>query len=213
MVSAPRLPKWALVCALAAGLVGVLGVVTLGLFYAVEAPHIHGTHRWGSDPNEVLGYANDASGVIWFAFLVPLALAFRTALKPRGEAISLAGIATMVVGIVAGLGLMTGLLSVEIEGAISGLASLVVAGWLALVARRGSAQGLLPKTIGVAVQLIVVVLIASLALAALSLVLPRSKATNLLTAVLAAPGVLAYVAIPIWLCWTGSLLLRARRAG
>lgn len=209
----PTLLAWAGGSAVGAAIVGVAGVVTLVLFYALEARHIRGRHAWGTDPNAVLGYANDVLGIVWFVLLIPFALALWAALRPirrrRDTAASVTGLAAMAIGAASGLGLVTRLLDPTVEGAIAGLASVLVVGWIGVTAPRAAARGLLPPALARSARILAAVLVASLILAGLSLALPRSAAANVLTAVVAVPGLLAYLGVLLWLGMAGGVLLRS----
>jgi hypothetical protein len=191
-----------------------IGIITLALFYVLQAPHVHGTHRWGTDPGESLGYANDLSGIVWALLLIPVAWAIHHLLPPgRGSAASFwLAVIGMSGSALAGLGLVVGLLSPVVEGGIAGVGSLLIVVWIGLVSRQARAHGLLTNVLVRGGQLLAIALVVSALLAAASFAaLPHSPISTAVGVILALPGVAAYLAVPFWCGGTGLSL--ANRAG
>lgn len=200
-----RVEGW---CGVAAGIVAALGVITLALFYALQAPHIHASHRWGTDPGASLGYANDVSGIVWALLLIPVAWAMRRELPPaRANAATFwLGLMAMVTSAVAGIGMVLGVLSAVVEGVIAGGGSVLIVVWIGLVSRQAGRHGVLTDQLSGIGQVAAVTLVVSLVLVGGSFALPRSPVSIALSVIFGLPGLAAYLAVPFWCAATGASL-------
>ena len=196
--------RWGAWCGLAAAVAAFAGVVALILFYLIQVPHLHGGHAWGTDPQASLGYANDLLGIVSMALLLPFVVALWTGLPLRSSTPDRAVLALGLVAagaiVLSGLGLVTHVLSLAISSGISGVGSVLLAAWIGLFSLRAPGRVLskgqmrLGKTIGAAV-LISAVLVGG------SFLLPRFHGVLIVTAVLALPGLIGYLGIPVWIGW------------
>jgi hypothetical protein len=203
---------WAGWSGVTSGLVGIAGVVLLALFYVIQVPHLRpSTGGWGSDPGASLGDANDVSGIVFELLLVPLIVLLWQLGAARGRAataVMALGAGSASIGAVAGTGMVTRVLAESIASGITGGAAVLIAIWIGLWSRSARRDGWVSPRVRSAGQLIAVAIMVSAALVGLTFLIPRTFVGWAFTAVAAVPGVLAYVALPVWICWVSLCVIR-----
>jgi hypothetical protein len=195
----------------AAGSAGALANLLLVAFYLLLAV--------GSGAQDVVGSSNDLVGSLAMALSIPVALAL-VPLLPRRRAVRIAqavGIAAMVVLTVGGPLLVLGILPFEVQTPIAIGASILLAAWLFLVNRWMRRAGTLDARITRVGQVIGAATLASLAgvLTGL-LLLPWASVPQIaVLAIAGLPGVVAWLATPVWFLMLGgrlAALAAARRS-
>lgn len=184
----------------AAGTAGIAANALLAGFFASRAA--------GVAAGEVLGPANDLVGSVACALMVPVAVALRPRL-PESRAVVVtqaAGLAAMGVLTVNGPLLVLGVVPFETSTAISIGASMVLAGWLVTVNRWMRRHRTLRPALARLGEIVGTATLASGAAAGAGLALfPRGSAAQIAVLVAAGvPGVLAWLATPIWFLRLGS---------
>jgi hypothetical protein len=178
----------------AAGATGVLSNLLLIVFFALAAA--------GAGPENLAGPANDLVGSLSCALMVPVAVSLAP-LLPRRRAVrvtQVAGIAAMVASAVGGPLLVLGVVPFDIETAVGIGAWMLLAGWIGLVSRWTGRAGTLPPRPGRLGRLVGATTLAAAAGVAAGLVLlPRASVAQLVVLVVAgAPGIVAWLAMPVW---------------
>ena len=191
--------QWALV----SGAAGLIAGLTLILFFALAAPFDDEPSRW-----DWLGPANDLTGALQSAALVPVALALRR-LMPEPRVVrgwTTVGVTAMVIGSGLGVALVLGLLPFAVQAPLVTFCVVLQFGWLFAIGRAGLRLGVLPSIVARTGVLVSLAFAVSAALAVTALLLPwGSTVQYLLFGVAALPGVLAWLGFPAW------TLLLARR--
>lgn len=197
--STSRAAQWALV----SGAAGLVAGLTLILFFAVAAPFDGAPSRW-----DWLGPANDLTGALQSAALVPVALALLR-LMPGPRVVrgwTTVGVAAMGIGSALGVALVLGLLPFGVQAPLVTFCFVLQFGWLFAIGRAGLRLGVLPSIVARTGVLISLAFAAAAALAVTALLLPRGSTVQyLLFGVAALPGALAWLGFPVW------TLLLARR--
>jgi hypothetical protein len=181
---------------------GVAGVAANGLlvgFFASRAAEF--------SPGEVLGPANDLVGSLACAMMVPVVVAVRP-LLPEGR-----GVVVMQTAVLTALGVLTvngpllvlGVVPFETSSAISIGAGMVLAGWLLTANRWMRRRGTLRRSPARLGELVGATTLAAGAGAGLALaLLPKGSTAQVVALVLAGvPGVLAWLATPVWFLLLG----------
>jgi hypothetical protein len=182
--------------------VGTLSNLLLIVFFALAAA--------GAGPENLAGPANDLVGSLSCALMVPVAVAL-TPLLPRRRAVrvtQVAGIAAMVVSAVGGPLLVLGVVPFDIDTAVGIGAWMLLAGWIGLVSRWTGRAGTLPPRLGRLGQLVGATTLAAAAGVAAGLVLLpwASVAQFVVLIVVGSPGVVAWLATPVWFLLLGGPL-------
>jgi len=198
--------RWASVSGIAAAFTAAVGIVLLVLFYVLQVPHLTGTGQgWGTDPGASLGDANDVSGVVFEVLLLPLILLlWRVAGDPnswRDRVIVGLGVASTSAAALAASGMIIHLLDEGIASAVSGAGSVLIGVWIGLVSWRAAGARTMPQGLTRLGKTLAVALLGSALLVAISFAAPRSSTALIFTVVVAIPGVIAYLAMPIWIGW------------
>jgi hypothetical protein len=162
----------------------------------------------GFSEGEVLGPANDLVGSLTSAVMVPVAVSLRP-LLPTGRAVQVAqaaGIASMCVLAANGPLLVLGVVPFGISTAISISAAMVFAGWLFTVNRWMRRARTLRESLARWGQVIGAATLVSGAGAGAALVLlPRNSTAQFVAlGITGLPGVLAWLATPVWFLRLGS---------
>jgi hypothetical protein len=188
------LPHEAAAFARAAGMAGMAANALLAGFFASRAAAL--------SQGEVLGPANDLVGSLASGLMIPVAVALRPRL-PEGRAV----VGTQV-AVVAALGVLTvngpllvlGVVPFEISTAVSIGAAMVLAGWLVAANRWMRRRGTLRRSLAQLGELVGGTTLVSFAGVGLALVLlPRSSTAQVIALVVAGvPGLLAWIATPVW---------------
>ena len=184
--------RWALV----SGAAGLIAGLTLILFFALAAPFDDAPSRW-----DWLGPANDLTGALQSAALVPVALALlRLMPEPGGvRGWTTVGVAAMGIGSALGVALVLGLLPFAVQAPLVTFCIAVQFGWVFSISRAGLRLGVLPSTVARTGVLVGLAFGVSAALAVAALLLPwGSTVQYLLFGVAALPGVLAWLGFPVW---------------
>lgn len=197
----PDAARWALV----SGGAGLAAGLTLILFFAVAEPFEDGPNAW-----RWLGPANDLTGALQSAALVPVALALRR-LMPESKVVrgwTTVGGTAMVLGSALGVALVIGLIPFAIQAPMVTFCIFVQFGWLFAVNRVGLRLGVLPPAVAQAGMVVGLGLALAAVLVIPGLLLPRgSIGQYLLFGVAALPGLVAWLGFPAW------AVLLARRWG
>lgn len=186
----------------AAGTAGTLANLLLVAFYILLAAR--------SDAQHVAGSSNDLVGSLAMALSIPVALTLEP-LLPRRRAVRIAqavGIAAMAVLAAGGPLLVLGVLPFEIQAPIAIGASMLLAAWLFLANRWMRRAGTLDARITRVGQVAGAATLGSFAGVVTGLVLlPWGSAPQIVVLVVAAlPGVLAWLATPVWFLMLGGRL-------
>jgi hypothetical protein len=191
--------------AYAGGVVGIVGVATLGLMFAVEVPS-GGPFRFGA--------ANDISGSIFAALFIPLVIGLERLLPRTGWSRGLAGVTVVasVAGIILPLLLVSGQLTFETQSpmvvAVFELQSL----WLLLAGRRMRAVPGLAGRLARIAQVVGASFIVGTAVAGAGFVLPSGSPAQLAVAGSGiAIAVIGWVGWPVWFLAAGRALRRNGR--
>ncbi len=191
--------------AYAGGVVGVVGLATLGLMFAIEVPS-GGPFRFGA--------ANDIGGSIFAALFIPLVIGLERLLPRTGWSRGLAGVtvAASVAGIILPLLLVAGALSFETQSpmvvAVFELQSL----WLLLAGRRMRTVPPFAGRLARITQVVGASFICGTAIAGAGLALPSGSVPQL--AVMGIGGAIAvvgWVGWPVWFLAAGRTLRRGGR--
>jgi hypothetical protein len=184
------------------GVVGVVGVATILLMYAIEVP------RGGP---YVFGSINDLTGSVFSALFIPVILRLRESLPPgrRLDRLTAAAVGASVAGIVLPILLVTGALAFEVQLpmilAVFELQSL----WLLVAGRRLLQVPAFPRRLGRFTQAVGGSFLVGSAIALPALVLPDDLPIRLgllaTAAILAGGGWLAW---PAWSFAIGRALRR-----
>jgi hypothetical protein len=198
--TAPALDALGAACARAAGLAGIAANGLLAGFFAFRGA--------GSSAGELLGPANDLVGSLASGLMIPVALSVRR-LLPEGRAIGTVqalGLASMGVLTVSGPLLVLGVMPFQTSTAITLGAAMVLAGWLLAVNRWMRRRGTLRPELARLGEVVGAATLAAGAVAASGWVLlPQGSTTQVVVLVLAGvPGVLAWIATPVWFLRLGS---------
>lgn len=188
--------------AYAAGVVGIVGIVTLGLMYAVEVPR-GGPYYFGS--------TNDVSGAIFSALFIPLVarLARNVPARPAMHGLTAVTIAASVAGIVLPLMLVAGMIPFEKQVLMVVAVFEIQSLWLLTAGRQlrrvaGIPAGLARLTAGVGASII-----AGTAIAGAGFLLPSGSVPQIAVigtgAILGAAG---WIAWPAWAFAVGRALRR-----
>jgi hypothetical protein len=187
-------------CARAAGTAGIVANGLLAAFFAFRAA--------GSTAGEFLGPANDLVGSLASGLMIPVALSLRTLLPdgPAVGAVQAVGVASMGVLTVGGPLLVLGVVPFATSSAISISAAMVLAGWLVAVNRWVRRRGTLRRSLARLGELAGATTLAAGAGAGLALVLLPTNSVAQVTALVVAgvPGVLAWLATPVWFLRLGN---------
>jgi hypothetical protein len=187
-------------CARAAGTAGMVANGLLAGFFAFRAAAV--------PAGEVLGPANDLVGSLASALMIPVALSLRS-LLPDDRAVGPVqgvGLASMGVLTVGGPLLVLGVVPFETSTAVTLGAAMVLAGWLLTVNRWMRRQGTLRPSLARFGEVVgASTLAAGAGAGAALLLLPEHSAARLVAlAVAGVPGVLAWLATPVWFLRLGS---------
>jgi hypothetical protein len=190
------------VFAWAAGSAGALANLLLVAFYILFAA--------GSDAQHVAGSSNDLVGSLATALSIPVALAL-VPLLPRRRVVRITqtvGIAALAVLTVGGPLLVLGILPFEIQAPIASGASMLLAAWLFLVNRWMRRAGTLDARITRVGRVAGAATLACFAgvLTGLVLLPWGSVLQFVVLGVTGLPGVLAWLATPVWFLMLGGRL-------
>jgi hypothetical protein len=188
--SAPT--QWALV----SGAAGLVAGLTLLLFFALAAPFDDVPSPW-----DWLGPANDLTGALQSAALVPVALALLRSM-PESSVVrgwTRVGVPAMAVGSALGVALVLGLIPFAVQAPLVTFCIFVQFGWLFAINRAGLRLGVLPPAVARTGMLVSLGLAVAAVLVLPALLLPRgSVAQYLLFGVAALPGLAAWLGFPAW---------------
>jgi hypothetical protein len=181
-------------CARAAGVAGIAANGLLAGFFAARAA------SWPA--GELLGPANDLVGSLASALMIPVAVSVRPLLASGRsvETVQALGLASMGVLAVSGPLLVLGVVPFEVSTAITLSAAMVLAGWLLGVNRWMRRRRTLPPALARLGEVVGAATLAAGAGAAAGwLLLPRGSTAQVVVLVAAGiPGVLAWLATPVW---------------
>jgi hypothetical protein len=186
-----------------AGALGALASLSLIAFYATLA-------AGGGDGN-AFGAASDLLGSCACAAMIPVALALGTRLRgPRSTRTTRIGLAAMAIGAAGGPLLVAGIVDFGIETPASVAATLVTSAWLTLTSRSLAARHELPRQITrLGERLGGGHLASAVAVAACLALLPWGSWPQIAAlAITGTPGVIAWLAQPIWFLALGRVLAR-----
>lgn len=184
--------RWALV----SGGAGLVAGGTLLLFFALAAPFDDNPSPW-----DWLGAANDLSGALQSAALVPVALALRSRMPESGTVATWTtiGIPAMGIGSALGVALVLGLVPFAVQAPLVTACFFLQFGWMFAVSRAGRQTGALPTSVARAGTLTGLALAVGVALAVPAVLLPLgSTAQYLLGGMAAVPGMVAWLGFPVW---------------
>lgn len=188
--------------AYAGGVVGIVGLATLGLMYAVEIPS-GGPFRFGA--------ANDIGGAIFSALFIPLVIAFERRL-PRTAASRLLQpmtIAASVAGIVLPLLLVAGRISFQDQLPMVLAVFEVQSLWLLLAGRRMRGLPDVTRRLARFSQVVGGSFIVGTATAGSALLLPSGSIPQLaIGGAGLAIAVVGWIGWPVWFIVTGRALRR-----
>jgi hypothetical protein len=201
------LPVDAAAFARAAGIAGTAANALLAGFFASRAAEFA--------QGEVLGPANDLVGSLACALMVPVAVAVRP-LLPEGRAVDgtqTAVLTALGVLTVNGPLLVLGVVPFEISTAISIGAAMVLAGWLLAANRWMRRRRTLRRSLARFGELVGATTLVAFAGVGLALaLLPRNSTAQVVALVVAGvPGLLAWIATPVWFLRLGSPSAGGRR--
>ncbi len=181
--------------AVISGVSGIVANLSLAGFFAVGAPG-DASARWAW-----LGPANDITGAISMAALIPVVIHLRRELRASGVVRLLSGASIAGMGALALVAplMLSGMVSLTAQFVVAGVALPVIFGWLLAVNLAAGRSAVLPagnalfgRTVGAAA-------LAGTALAAFGAVAPPSSTLQrLLFAAAAVVGLPAYLAFPVW---------------
>ena len=198
--TAPVLDPLGTACARAAGIAGTVANGLLAGFFASRAASFAA--------GEVLGPANDLVGSLACALMAPVVLAVGPRL-PEGRAVVLAQTSVLTaLGVLTVNGplLVLGVVPFETSTAISMGAAMVLAGWLLTANRWMRRRGTLrPRLARLGEVIGATTLLAGAGAGAALFLLPEHSTARLVALVAAGvPGVLAWLATPVWFLRLGS---------
>jgi hypothetical protein len=205
----PSLDPLGAACARAAGIAGTVANGLLAGFFAFRAA--------GVSVGEVLGPANDLVGSFASGLMIPVALSLRP-LLPEGRAVGpvhAVGVASMGVLTLGGPLLVLGVVPFETSTAVTLGAAMVLAGWLLTVNRWMRRRGTLRPALARLGEVVGASTLAAGAGAGTAvLLLPEHSTARLVALVVAGvPGVLAWLATPVWFWLLGSRAASPTDAG
>jgi hypothetical protein len=183
------------------GIVGIVGIVTLGLMFAIEVP------RGGP---YVFGTTNDVAGAVFSALFIPLAVRLRRSASGRSfDRLTNVAIAASIAGIVLPLMLVAGMIPFERQVFMVVAVFEVQSLWLLATGRQlrrvaGIPAGMARLTVGVGASII-----AGTAIAGAGFLLPSGSVPQIAVigtgAILGAAG---WIGWPLWYFAVGRALRR-----
>jgi len=201
-----RLARNAGWAAYVSGIAAILGMVSLILFFALEAPQATGTHFWGP--------VSDICPIVQMVSLLVVARAFYLMQRSSVPRLSLiagaVGIAGMLGVALLQLLLIAKVIPFEQEVGPVVLATGVVGVWLILVNNLGRRQGSLPSRLawmGIAVGAAFVLEPVMLSAPGGAVAWRVFMSNYLLLTGSAVVFLVAYVGFPVWAIWLGRVFL------
>jgi hypothetical protein len=188
----------------AAGAVGVFGLATLGLMFAIEVP-AGGPYRFGA--------ANDLSGSVFAVLLVPVVVGLERRLPParRSRELAFAAIAASAAAAVMPVLLVTGRLAFEVETPLVVLAFIVQSAWLYAAGRRMRGVAGFPPRLARLSEGVGASFVAGIAIAGVSLVLPSGSLPQLMIGGIGISlAVAGWLGWPVWFLALGRVLRASR---
>lgn len=193
------------------GLSGIAANLLLGGFFAVARPLGDGSSPWAW-----LGPANDVTGAISMATMIPVVLELGRRIPSNRLLRLLSGSGVVAMGALALAGplLVGGVISLNVQFVVAGAALPVIFGWLVMVNRAGRRAAVLPDDVAVFGRNVGVAALAGTALAAVGALAPaQSSAQYVLFGAAAVIGLPAYLAFPVWPILLARRVLRDNAAG
>lgn len=193
-------------CARISGVVGAVSGAALLAFFGLARP-------FGPDPDPTkdwLGPLNDATSIVQFAALVPVAVALRRRLAGTpgaGRPVLVAtdvATAAMAVFVGAQALLVAGVVPFAQQAPVSTAAALVVLGWTVLVSRMGARTGGLPRPVVLVGTGTGVLVVSSVVLGGAGFLLPATGARDLVLLLALVVGALGWFGIVPWTYLLGS---------
>jgi hypothetical protein len=182
-----RTPRWAVL----SGIAGLVANVALILFFALSRP-------WTSEVSGFawLGPANDATIVVQFAALVPVALAAGARLG-LARGVTATGVAAMVAVVALQLVLLAGLLAFDVQVWAVTVCLAVTFGWVLAASRTGRAAR--PRSVVRLGTTVGAGFLAGGAVLALGLALPAGSPVQYVVCGLGGLAALVgYLGFPVW---------------
>jgi hypothetical protein len=185
------------VCALLSGITGIVANVSLAGFFALAGP-------WGDPAGgrwSWLGPANDVTGAISMATLIPVVLYLGRRVPSNRLLQVLAGGSVLAMGALALVAplMLAGVVPLTVQFVVAGLGLPVIFGWLVVINRVGGHSGALPDSVAAFGRTVGVAALAGTAFAGAAALLPSGTAAQyVLLGVAAAAGLPAYLAFPVW---------------
>ena len=191
--------------AVASAIIGIVSGLLLIAFYAVQAGR--------PERGDWLGQANDLTGSLFAALIIPVALALAAyPPQPRMRRVTLAlGVPALVLLAVVGPLLVFGVLSFTVQTPIAVAAFEGIAAWLFLVNRWQRKAGALPARVARVGEYVGGGVLAGTGFAALGLLLPWQSTPQLIVFGIGAAFafICSLVGFPIWQLLVGRHFARA----
>lgn len=172
---------------------------------------------WRFSAAASLGDSNDLIGILFELLLIPFVVGLWLRLPGRatagGRAVLALGGGAAGIAALAGILMVTDMVPQAVASAISGVASVLIGAWVGLVSRQARGTGVLSPFLTRAGQAIGLSIGVSALLVGAGLALPRAGAAVAAIVVVAVPGILGYIAMPVWVTWSAATLGRSRGAG
>lgn len=187
---------------------GILANLALLGFYLLARPWVAGTSAW-----DWLGPANDVTGAVSMAALIPL-VAYLDRALPTGRLQRALGICS-ILGM-AGLACVTplmlyGVVSLTVQFAVAGVALPPIFGWLLVVNRVGRRTEEFPASVATFGERVGLAALAATGIAGVALLLPGGSITQyVIFGVAAVVGLPAYLAFPVWPLLLARKVLRSQ---
>ena len=191
--------------AYAGGVVGIVGIATLGLMFAIEVP-TGGPYRFGS--------INDISGSIFAALFIPLVVGLERRLPRTAWSRGMAGVTVgaSVAAIVLPLLLVSGRMSFETETPLVVAAFEVQSLWLLLAGRRMRGVPRFAGRLARITQAVGASFIVGTAVAGAGFALPSgSPAQLVIMGIGGAIAVIGWIGWPVWFLAAGRTLRQGGR--
>lgn len=211
-MSRRRFSRSAGACAGVAGATGIAANAALIGYFVLAAPWEPGHNgRW-----EWLGPANDIVGSVSMVALIPV-IAYLRHRVPGDRllaALSVGGVLAAGASAVAGPLLVAGVITLPTQFVVAGVGLPVIFGWLWRANRAAARAGVLPRRTARFGDVIAIAALGATGLAGIGAALPAgSVGQYVVLALVALPGLAAYLAFPVWQIAAGRTWWRDARSG
>lgn len=193
-------------CAVISGVSGIAANLLLAGFFAAARPWVMSSSPWAW-----LGPANDVTGAISMATLIPVVLALGRVIPATRLLQLLSGGSVVAMGALAVAAplLLSGVVTLTVQFAVAGVGLPVIFGWLVVANLAGRRAGVFPDSVAAFGRNVGAAALAATAIAGVGTLLPSGSVTHYVVLGLAAlAGLPAYLMFPVWSILLARMVLR-----